>query len=43
MHANFSRLLSRYTETSANNSSYFVWIDEPEIIIAAVKQILNRL
>ena len=43
MQANFSRLSGRYTEISANNSSHFVWIDEPEIIIAAVKQILDQL
>ncbi len=40
MHANFSRLSSQYTQISANNSSHFVWIDEPELIIAAVKKII---
>jgi pimeloyl-ACP methyl ester carboxylesterase len=40
MHANLSRLSNRYTEISAERSSHFVWTDEPELIIAAIKQII---
>ncbi len=40
MHYNLSFLSSNYTEISANNSSHFVWIDEPEIIIRAIRQLV---
>ena len=40
IHYNLSLQLSNYTEIPANNSSHFVWIDEPEIIVQAVKQLL---
>ena len=42
IHYNLSLLSSNYTEIPANNSSHFVWIDEPEIIVRAVKQLINN-
>lgn len=43
MHKNLTRLSSQYTQIPANNSSHFVWIDEPELIVTAVKKILKQL
>jgi pimeloyl-ACP methyl ester carboxylesterase len=42
MHDNLSRLSNQYTQISAERSSHFVWIDEPELIIAAIKQIITN-
>ena len=39
IHYNFSLLSNNYSEIPANNSSHFVWIDEPEIIIQAIRQL----
>ena len=40
IHYNLKSLSSNYLEIPANNSSHFVWIDEPEIIIKAIKQLV---
>ena len=42
MHDRLSLLSSNFTEISAANSSHFVWTDEPEIIVRAIEQLLNR-
>ena len=39
IHYNLNLLSSNYIEIPANNSSHFVWIDEPEIIIQAIKRL----
>jgi len=43
MHEELLKLSTRSQQFPASGSSHFVWIDEPEIIIAAVKEILVRL
>ena len=39
IHYNLSLLSDNYLEIPANNSSHFVWIDEPEIMIQAIRQL----
>ena len=41
MHEELLKLSTRSEQLPANNSSHFVWIDEPELIINAVKKIIN--
>ena len=41
MRHQLSRLSTNFKSIAASNSSHFVWIDEPEIIFKAVKQLLN--
>lgn len=41
IHQEFSNLSTNYTEIKAHNSSHFVWIDEPQLIVNAVEKILN--
>ncbi|MDJ0581641.1 alpha/beta hydrolase [Crocosphaera sp.] len=41
IHDELLKLSSNSSQILANKSSHFVWIDEPEIIISAIKQILN--
>lgn len=41
MHHHLSLLSDNFTEIPANNSSHFVWTDEPEIIVQAISQLLN--
>jgi hypothetical protein len=36
-------LSSNSQQIQANNSSHFVWIDEPNIIISAIKQLIDYL
>jgi pimeloyl-ACP methyl ester carboxylesterase len=43
IHHNLSLLSPNYHQIIANRSSHFVWIDEPEIIVNAVRTILNSL
>ena len=42
IHYYLSLLSTNYTQTPANNSSHFVWIDEPKIIVQAVKQLIQN-
>ncbi len=41
IHEELLKISSNSSQISANKSSHFVWIDEPEIIVLAIKQILN--
>ena len=43
IHHHLSLLSSNYTEIPASNSSHFVWIDEPEIIVKAIAKLLNQV
>jgi hypothetical protein len=40
MHAELLKLSSNCTQIAATQSSHFVWVDEPEIIVAAIQTIL---
>ncbi|MBZ8179520.1 alpha/beta hydrolase [Oscillatoria salina] len=43
MHCELLKLSTNCTQIQASKSSHFVWIDEPEIILAAIQQLLaNR-
>ncbi|MGK7938568.1 MAG: alpha/beta fold hydrolase [Crocosphaera sp.] len=41
IHEELLTLSSNSSQITANKSSHFVWIDEPEIIIIAIKKIIN--
>ncbi len=43
IHRELNLLSDDVTQLSANHSSHFVWLDEPEIIVEAVKIIKNKL
>ncbi|MFP4099592.1 hypothetical protein [Coleofasciculus sp.] len=40
MHAELLKLSSNCTQIAATRSGHFVWVDEPEIIVAAIQTIL---
>ncbi|MDZ7963345.1 MAG: alpha/beta hydrolase [Aulosira sp. DedQUE10] len=42
MHSEILNLSTDCVEIQANKSSHFVWIDQPEVIVAAILQILNN-
>lgn len=42
MHTDLMALSTRCTQLPANNSSHFVWIDQPEVIVQAVQLLLFR-
>lgn len=42
MHKDLMTLSTRCTQLPANNSSHFVWIDQPEVIVQAVELLLLR-
>ena len=42
MHAELLKLSTDCTQLQATRSGHFVWVDEPEIILAAVQEVLNR-
>ena len=42
MHYCLGSLSANFESIAATNSSHFVWIDEPEIMLEAVKQLLNQ-
>ncbi|MGB5596066.1 MAG: alpha/beta hydrolase [Crocosphaera sp.] len=42
IHIELLKLSSNSSQISANKSSHFVWIDEPQIIISAIKQLVNQ-
>ncbi|MEL7035103.1 MAG: alpha/beta hydrolase [Cyanobacteria bacterium J06592_8] len=41
MHANLLTLSTTTRQLSASKSSHFVWVDEPEIILAAIEQLIG--
>ena len=43
MHCELVKISNNYREIQASKSSHFVWIDEPEIIVAAIGDILEML
>lgn len=42
MHINLLQLSHNTTQLSAPQSSHFVWIDQPQMIITAVKQLISQ-
>ncbi|MEM6614675.1 MAG: alpha/beta hydrolase [Cyanobacteria bacterium P01_C01_bin.72] len=42
MHHHLSLLSGNFTEISAANSSHFVWIDQPEVMLEAIRQLLGN-
>ncbi len=42
-HIELLKLSSDCTQVEATQSSHFVWIDEPEIIIVAIQEIIQNL
>jgi pimeloyl-ACP methyl ester carboxylesterase len=42
MHVNLLQLSKNTTQLLASESSHFVWIDQPQIIITAVKQLMSQ-
>ncbi|MDJ0729747.1 MAG: alpha/beta hydrolase [Crocosphaera sp.] len=43
IHNELLQLSSNSSQILANNSSHFVWIDEPEIIILSIEKLVNKL
>lgn len=43
MHRELRHLSSDFLEIEASRSSHFVWIDQPDVIISAVRTVLDRL
>lgn len=41
MHRELLRLSTNCTQLVAKHSSHFVWVDEPEVILAAIRQLLS--
>ncbi|MGK7957567.1 MAG: alpha/beta fold hydrolase [Crocosphaera sp.] len=42
IHEELLKLSSNSCQISANKSSHFVWIDEPDIMISAIEQLVNQ-
>jgi pimeloyl-ACP methyl ester carboxylesterase len=43
MHAELSKLSTNYQEIAASKSSHFVWVDQPDMMVDAVKIILGKV
>jgi hypothetical protein len=43
MHRELAQLSPQYVELQANQSGHFVWVDQPEIIVEAVRILLASL
>lgn len=43
MHEQLSKISTNCTQIQANKSGHFVWVDEPEVILVAIKEILQKL
>ena len=43
MHAELLKLSTDCTQIQATRSGHFVWVDEPEVIIEAIKKILEKI
>jgi pimeloyl-ACP methyl ester carboxylesterase len=43
MHVELLNLSTNCTQLQANNSGHFIWVDQPDVIIDAVKIVLNKV
>jgi pimeloyl-ACP methyl ester carboxylesterase len=43
MHGELMQLSTNCTQIQANNSGHFVWIDQPEMIVTAVRMVLEKI
>lgn len=43
MHASLLKLSTDCTQIQATRSGHFVWVDEPEVIIAAIEKLLDKI
>lgn len=43
MHIELCSLSADYLQAEANQSGHFVWIDQPDVIVDAVKTVLNKI
>jgi pimeloyl-ACP methyl ester carboxylesterase len=43
MHVDLCSLSTDYLQAEANQSSHFVWIDQPDVIVDAVRAVLNKI
>lgn len=43
MHLKLSSLSTDYTQIKADQSSHFVWIDQPHLIVNAVEILINKI
>jgi pimeloyl-ACP methyl ester carboxylesterase len=43
MHAELCNLSTNFLQVEANQSGHFVWIDQPNVIVNAVKIVLNKI
>lgn len=43
MHDEFLKLSTNVTQINCKNSSHFIWVDEPEVMIAAIQNLLKQL
>jgi len=43
MHAELCELSTDFLQVNANKSGHFVWIDQPDVIVDAVKTLLNKI
>ena len=41
MHERLTQLSPRCYQITADNSSHFVWTDEPEVIVRAIEQLIS--
>jgi pimeloyl-ACP methyl ester carboxylesterase len=43
MHAELSKLSTNFHQVEARESGHFVWVDQPDIIVDAVRTVLNKI
>jgi len=43
MHTELGKLSTDYLEVEASTSGHFVWVDQPDVIVDAVRSILNKI
>jgi pimeloyl-ACP methyl ester carboxylesterase len=43
MHNEFLKLSTNVTQVNTRNSSHFVWVDEPQVIVTAIQNLLQQL
>jgi pimeloyl-ACP methyl ester carboxylesterase len=42
MHLELLKISNNFTQLQASNSGHFVWVDEPEVIVTAIKMVLEK-
>ncbi len=43
MHLELSKLSTDFSQIEASQSGHFVWVDQPDLLVTAVKMVIDKI